>query len=102
VAEQLNQLKSDLERLELIPEAANKATVPMQTPPAPPPSITNVFHGPVGNVAQQSKNVHQITAANNETPKAGLSAEVKIGLVTLIVTVAGVIAAWLTVPGFLK
>jgi hypothetical protein len=101
VAEQLNQLKSDLERLELIPEAAgDKATLPMQTPPALPPRITNVFHGSVANLAQQSKDFHQIST-NREKPKTGLSTEAKIAF-TLIVTAVGAIAAWMAVPGFLK
>ena len=99
VAEQLNQLKSDLERLELIPEAETEKTAPERTPPAP--GITNVFHGPVGNVAQESKHVRQ-TASHGDKTKAGLSTEAKIALVALVFTIAGVIAAWLTVPGFLK
>jgi len=99
VAEQLNQLKSDLERLELIPEAETEKTAPKRTPPAP--GITNVFHGPVGNVAQESKHVRQ-TASHGDKTKAGLSTEAKIALVALVFTIAGVIAAWLTVPGFLK
>jgi hypothetical protein len=44
----------------------------MATPRSPAVPIINHFHGPVGNVAQQSKNVHQITMANSETPKIGI------------------------------
>jgi hypothetical protein len=72
--------------------------------------VQNVFHGPVGNLAQNSPDVRQ--TVNNppvnaigdigEGTRAGLSTEVKIGIATLIVTIIGVIAAWLTVPGFLK
>jgi hypothetical protein len=102
VAEQLNQLRSDLERLELIPEAANnKPTVPMRTPSKLPPTITNVFHGSVANLTQQSKEFRQ-TTTKHENPKPGLSVEAKIALVALVVTAAGAIAAWMAVPGLLK
>jgi hypothetical protein len=101
VAEQTNQLKSDLERLPLIPEAT-----PRTPPAAVPPAIHNTFNGPVGNVAQQSRDFQQTVngtdPAEKKSPKSGLSGEVKIALATLIVTVLGVAAAWLAVPGFLK
>jgi hypothetical protein len=102
VAEQTNQLKSDLERLTLMPEPS-----PRTAPPAGvPPTIHNIFNGPVGSVAQQSRDFHQTAVGadptENKSPKSGLSGEAKIALATLIVTVLGVVAAWLVVPGFLK
>jgi hypothetical protein len=42
----------------------------MATPRSSVGPIINHFHGPVGNVAQQSENVRQIT--NSETPKTGV------------------------------
>jgi hypothetical protein len=101
VAEQTNQLKSDMERMPLIPEAT-----PRTPPAAVPHTIHNTFNGPVGNVAQQSRDVQQTVngadPAEKKGPKSGLSGEAKIALATLIVTVLGVAAAWLAVPGFLK
>jgi hypothetical protein len=50
VAEQNNQLKSDLERLRLIPEATA-----LRAPNASGANtVQNVFNGPVGNVTQNS------------------------------------------------
>ncbi len=101
VAEQTNQLTSDLERLTLIPEAAHEAPAPV----AAPPTIHNIFNGPVGNVAQDSRGFQQNAregAVSEDRPKSGLSVEAKIALVALLVTVFGAVAAWLVVPGVLK
>jgi hypothetical protein len=43
----------------------------MATPSSSAGQITNNFHGAVGNVAQQSENVHQITTTNSQTQKTG-------------------------------
>jgi len=92
VAGQINQLNSDLERLSLVP----------QVPPLQAPTVSgihavqNVFNGPVGNIAQHSHDVQQ--TANTGSMSGGG----RIALVTLIVSALGVVAAWLTVPGFLK
>lgn len=69
---------------------------------APQPVVQNVFHGPVGNVAQNSHGFLQSAESEEDSKNRGWSTEAKIAIATLVVTVLGVIAAWLVVPGFLR
>jgi hypothetical protein len=72
--------------------------------------IHNAFHGPVGNVVQNSHDFRQ-TATDGRVgvvnkigkdKRAGNGVEAKIAIAALVVAVLGMIAAWLAVPGLLK
>ena len=113
VAEQCNQLKSDLDRLPLIPESqmlrgqfdSVKASGKLETPTA---QYTTNFYGSVGSVAQHSHGFTQKASLPKDDPERKVhqppsrrksKRDKWMGQIGALTAVLSLPAAWLAVPG---
>jgi len=100
------RIQQCLEATDATPRAEPPKTERHLSPPpatdAPQPVVQNVFHGPVGNVAQNGHGFRQSAEREKDSKNRGWSTEAKIAIATLVIAVLGLIAAWLAVPGFLR
>lgn len=90
------RIESDNPALATLPLTGHSASI------GATPAIHNVFHGPIGNVAQGANSGGQFANTRNGAAERSWSREAKIALAALLVTILGTIAAWLVVPGLLK